>query len=426
MTTRKQTPETPVIGLRLLAARELRHRFFSFLLGVSATAIACGTLVGTLAVLSLHEQATRDVLEHKERELDTRLANYNQQLEAAMGRLGFNVTILPAGQNLSDWYADDFASETMPETIIETLHEAGLVTIENLVARLTGRIEWAEGKRVALVVGEALSSKQASASAALPQPPAPGTVEVGYGLHSLLSLSAGKTMDLNGRRFTVARCLPEQGTKEDITIRMALIDAQALLERPGRINEIRAIQCRCAWSESGQVAAELEKVLPGGLQVVEEQGKITTIRMARDMMERESRSMLEQERKSRVGARRQRRRLGLALSGLAALVAACWVALTTRENCRARRVEVGVLRALGMPVRSILDLFLRRTVLEAVLGAVAGFLATAWVAQDAGFEIICWFAAALGVACIVSLPAAVAAALLVSRADAGLTLKNDV
>ena len=52
-------------------------------------------------------------------------------------------------------------------------------------------------------------------------------------------------MQLGGRAFRVADMLPEQGTADDETIVMHLRDAQALLDKPGKINLILALECRC-------------------------------------------------------------------------------------------------------------------------------------------------------------------------------------
>ena len=73
----------------------------------------------------------------------------------------------------------------------------------------------------------------------------PGKVYVGFQVSQRLGLKQGDSLELGGRQFEVERTLTEAGTQEDIRISANLADVQAILNEPGRINEIKAIDCLC-------------------------------------------------------------------------------------------------------------------------------------------------------------------------------------
>src|SRR5690606_11979119 len=73
---------------------------------------------------------------------------------------------------------------------------------------------------------------------------------------------AGDTIDMLGHPFRIAQILPERGSKEDITVAMHLDDAQRVLDKSGKINQILAIGCRCAGERLPKIRAQLEEVLP--------------------------------------------------------------------------------------------------------------------------------------------------------------------
>jgi putative ABC transport system permease protein len=55
-----------------------------------------------------------------------------------------------------------------------------------------------------------------------------------------------------------------------------------------------------------------------------------------------------------------------------------WIAVLGLTNVRARREEIGILRAIGIGTRHILVMFLSRHVLVGALGGAVGFAAGIW------------------------------------------------
>ena len=90
-----------------LTLQELRQRRGNFLLGVLSVLIAIAVFSGSLLLLDAHDRRSDEILAAKQLELETQIERLRQDTVRAMEHLGFNITILPAGQNLGDWYADD-------------------------------------------------------------------------------------------------------------------------------------------------------------------------------------------------------------------------------------------------------------------------------------------------------------------------------
>jgi putative ABC transport system permease protein len=142
-----------MMRIRHLVAKEIRHRKLSFGLGLLAVALAVGTLVGALTLLHGHDLRTQHLLARKEAETKEKMAALNDDVRKAMLRLGFNLVILPKGQNLGDWYADDYASKYMPEEYVTKLAHSGIMTVRHLLPSLQQKVKWPEKKRTIILVG---------------------------------------------------------------------------------------------------------------------------------------------------------------------------------------------------------------------------------------------------------------------------------
>src|SRR5580704_6985256 len=109
------------MSLFRLVFREILHRKLSFLLAVVSMAAAVAGLVAALAILQKHDTRTDQIIAAKVTETQQQMAKLEDDYRKVMLKLGFNVLILPKEQNLSDLYADDFASKYMPEQYATSL-----------------------------------------------------------------------------------------------------------------------------------------------------------------------------------------------------------------------------------------------------------------------------------------------------------------
>ncbi len=357
-----------------LVIREIGHRKGRFGLGLLSVIVAMGSLVGSVTLMDAYAVRTRDLLDRQEADLNTRLASLSDDMRKAMLGLGFNVIILPRDQNLGDFYASDYAAKDMPEEYATRLSTSGLITIQHLLPSLQQKIEWPELKRSVLLMGTRGESRDASGKKPMVQPVPPGTVVLGSELHQTLGLKVGDSVKLMGRDFVIHQTHKPRGSKDDITVWMNLSEVQELLGKKGRINAILAVECQCAWGDLGKVRQEIERILPE-TQVVERSSEALARAEARLRVEAEGRSALQAERENRARLGRERERMASILVPLVLLACALWIGFLTLGDVRARRPEIGILRALGLGERQILSLFLIKAAAMGVLGGLIGLAA---------------------------------------------------
>ena len=363
-----------------LTLKEMWLRKWAFLLGVLSVAVAIGCAVGAVALLRVHGLATKQILERKSREVETRVAALNDDVRKSMLKLGFNVVILPKDQNLSDWYADDYASKYMPEDYVERLAGSGIVTVRHFLPSLQQKVEWSEAGRVVILMGIRGEVQNPSKGPRKPlvQPVPAGGIVLGYRLHQAMGLNVGDTTSLLGRTFTVHRCHEERGNKDDITAWIPLAEAQELLGKTGLINAILAVECVCARPDAARIRAEIARVLPH-TQVIERGPRVLARAEARMRVAEEGRASIERERQSRAALRRHRERLAALLVPLAMVASALWIGVLALGNVRERRSEIGILRALGVRAGQILGLFLMKALIMGLAGGVLG-VGAGWLA----------------------------------------------
>jgi hypothetical protein len=348
--------------------------------------VAAACVVAAISLLDRYDRRTEQRAAEQEVELRQKMAVLEDDYRKISLGLGFNVLILPKDQNMADFYADDFASKLMPESYAERLVKAKVATINHILTILQQKMNWPEQQRTVQLVGTcgeiALLAK--GRKTALLDPVPPGRVVVGYELHRSLKLAPGDTLTLSGRQFTVSTLQAQRGNQDDITLWINLSQAQALLDKEGRINAILALECNCAADRLGQVREEIAKILPD-TQVIEFSSQALARAEARNRAAAEAREAVEREHESRALQRQERERLFAVLAPLVVGACAVWAGLLAWGNVRSRAAEIGILRALGVPTRRVLLLLLARAALIGLLGAGLGF-AAGWLGSWLGEE----------------------------------------
>jgi len=359
-----------------LVTSEILHRKMNFALGVLSVMVASASFIGSVTLLRIHDLRTDRILQQKQEELAKRMAELKDDTRKAMLKLGFNVVILPKDQNLADWYADDYASKYMPEEYVHLLADSGIVTVRHFLPSLQQKIEWPERKRKIILVGARgeVPNLHKNPVKPLVQPVPPGTISLGYELHRSLGLKVAEKVKLMGKEFTIHACHKERGNKDDITAWIYLAEAQELLDKQGLINAILALECLCTGDALPLIRKEIAAILPG-TQVIERGSQALARAEARTKVEKEAQVAIEKEKLGRQHLRTVRERLASILTPVIVTACAVWVALLGFTNVRARREEIGILRALGVSARGILAMFLSRHILVGVLGGALGFCA---------------------------------------------------
>jgi hypothetical protein len=348
----------------------------NFALGMLSVMVASASFIGSVTLLNIHDLRTSQILQVKQDELADRMAELTDVTRKAMLKLGFNGVILPKDQNLADWYADDYASNYMPEDYVHRLADSGIVTVRHFLPSLQQKIEWPERKRKIILVGTRGEVPNLHKNPVKPmvQPVPPGTISLGYELHRSLGLKVGEKVKLMGKDFTIHACHEERGNKDDITAWIYLAEAQGLLDKKDLINAILALECLCTTDSLPIIRKEIAAILPG-TQVIERGSRALARAEARTKVENEAKVAIEKEKLGRQNLRTVRERLASILTPVIVMACAVWIVLLGFTNVRARREEIGVLRTLGVSAKGILAMFLSKHILVGVLGGALGFCA---------------------------------------------------
>ncbi|MBT5926795.1 MAG: hypothetical protein HOH33_09265 [Verrucomicrobia bacterium] len=266
--------------------------------------------------------------------------------------LGFNLRILPKETDMDLYWFQGFSDQTMPESTVARLanFEGVFMTYNHLMASLRQKTSIGGGDVILVGVAPTLTSpdkKKRPMGFAIES----GTLHLGHQVGERLGLRSGDTLKVGRRDFKVAKVLVEYGTQEDVYVYGTLKDVQVISERPGQINEIKAIDCLCLTSDQDPISIlrkELEKMLP--------EAKVIQDRVQADARARQ-RQMVQKKFEF--------------LSPFLMVCGAIWVAVLSAMNVRDRRSEIGIWRALGKGGGFIGSMFIGKAV---ILGLVGGFL----------------------------------------------------
>jgi len=378
------------MNLYVLVVREIVHRRLNFMLGLLSVACAVACLMTAVMLLNLFDRRTEDLVTAKQADLETQTLAMEDEYRKITKRMGFNILILPQDQNLGDFYAENYADKTMPQDYARQLaNEPNIVTIRHLLPMLQAKLTWPEQRRKILLIGVQGEMPWAHRDNKAPilRPVPPGTVAVGYELHQSLGLNTGDALTLMGTSFQVGDLHPERGSIDDVTLWIDLAQAQQLLDKPERISLMMALECGCAWANLPVVREEIQHFLPD-TQVVELAGKALARAEARREATRNAELLLVREQETRQALRQEREGLFAILVPLVLIACVVLVGILATLNVRERRVEMGVLRALGLHTGQILNVFLVKAVVLGLVGAFMGaggvfLLATVLVARGA-------------------------------------------
>jgi putative ABC transport system permease protein len=324
-----------------LILKEIVHRRWNFLLAVVAAVASVAFCVALLTTGKASKNETKRNLRD----------------------LGQNLRIIAKETDMEKFWDDGYSDQLMPEGWVDGFGEVGGLLYSHLSATLQRRIDW-DG-RPAILTGMAAEVSPPGQK----KPPMvfniePGTVYLGYELARSRGLKKGATIDLLGKKLTVANTLAESGTGDDLRITAHLRDVQEMLELPGKINEIAALDCYCkdpGLDSLTVLREQLTRVLPGAKVV-----KLQAIALARE----KERRLVE--------------RYFALIVPLVVVVCGIWIGALAMLNTRERREEIGVLRALGYGSADIAKLFLGKAVVIGLLAAGLGFASGTWLAMAVG------------------------------------------
>jgi hypothetical protein len=369
-----------------LIVREILYRKMNFALGTVSVLVAVGCLVAEFTLLRVHDVRTEQIIAAKEAQTQEKMAKMEDDYRLITKNMGFNIVILPKDQNLSDLYAEDYASQYMPEEYCTRLAHSNILTIQHILPCLQQKMKWPERERTIILIGtrgEVPNLKQIPKEPILDAVPT-GTMVLGYELHRSMNLKVGDKVSLLGKTFTVNKCYPERGNKDDITIWIALREAQELLGKTGLINAILALECNCLSPDRvGEIRSDIAAILPD-TQVIELASQALARAEARNRAAAAAREAIEAEKAHRARLRNESEQFAAVLVPLVLIGCAVWIALLAFANVRERKTEIGILRAIGFRSSQILTIFLGKAVLMGAMGGLLGYFAGLVVGAKAG------------------------------------------
>ncbi len=316
-----------------LVLKELAHRKLNALLAMLGIAMAVALFVAYFTTAEASDRETTRVTRD----------------------LGFNLRIIPGDTDMERFWMAGFSDKTMPEDTVQRLasDERVFLAFNHIVGSLQGKYILDGGEVLLTGLAPAVTApaqRKQSMGFTIEQ----GTVYLGFEVARRLGLKKGDPISIGGAKHTVARCLAESGTDDDLRVFGLLSDVQRALNQPRRINEIKAIDCICLTPEHGPLEvlrAELARILP--------EAKIVQVRAIAD---------------ARARQRQMVTKYAAFLTPFIVVVCGVWVGALAVLNVRERRIEIGLLRALGRGSTTIASLFLARLALTGIVGAVSGYI----------------------------------------------------
>ena len=269
--------------------------------------------------------------------------------------MGQNLRIVSKDTDLAHFWDEGFSQSTFPENWVQKFTNVNeMINYSHLSAVLKWKVQWNGSPAMIHGIAPREVAPPGRKKPIMITPVKQGTVQLGKTLANLHGVKRDDPVNVEGGEFKVARVLSEKGSGAEIRIYMHLKDAQSVLNREGQINEIQALDCYCA-DETQDTLTLLRKQLAPILPEAQ------VFRM-QDMAE------------TREKQRREMERALATLLPVVVIICGLIVAVLAFQNTRARRQEIGVLRALGKGGDSVAVLFLGKAVVLGIVGAVVGFL----------------------------------------------------
>lgn len=282
--------------------------------------------------------------------------------------MGFNMRIISKGTNMNNFWLTGYSDKMIPEAYVKKFMKFDSFVFAHLTATLQESIIW-QGMDLILTG----ISQEYEPSGKNKDPMIFSIKEdeayVGHEVASQRKIKKGDSITLGERTFYVRHVNAETGSIDDIRIFIDLKAAQVILQKQDKINEIMALNCLCATNGDSSktidlVRDQLTKVLPGTKVIMN-----LTIANARE----KQRAMI---------TKYANITLMILLLGMGA-----WIGVLAMNNARARKQEIGILKALGYKSRVIASVFLLKYMIFAIFGASIGYWIGTWLSIKSAHQI---------------------------------------
>lgn len=368
-----------------IVLQELRYRKLDTVLAVVAVLIAVTCLVAVVTLLQGHRLQLTEIAEANKEDTLTLMREVEDDYRKITTKLGYNVLVLHKDQDLSEFFAQGYATRHMPEDFVYRLAKSKAVTVRHLLPTLHRALSWPERDNAPVVligVRSEIPLAHLNPKAPLLQPVEKGAMRVGHVLSESLNISVGDEVVFKGKSFEIDQVHQPRGNTDDITIWIHLEEAQELLGREGEMNALMALSCHCEGASIDWLKEEFARLLPE-TQIIQLASQTDVRAQARDRASALTGETQEDLIAYHAQLEEERASLAAWLIPVVVLGAAIWVGLLALGNVRNRTAEIGIWRALGVRTRLIASVFLLKAIVLGLAGALLGYAA--------GFALgLCW------------------------------------
>jgi len=352
--------------LNRLLIKELYASKLSSLSAVIALLSAITVLIISLSTLSSYKHKSLNYMQTKQHENQLLMGKLNQKIAVALSHLDYNITLIPKGQNIDNWYAEDFSEKLLPISLLDKLKN--LRGLLHYCGQLRQRIEWKERNWQIIVAARTNSIDKEKY-----RMPAIGKISVGYEIADSLGIMVNDKISILGKKFIVEQCGTESGSdeKEDLTIWFNMVDLQNLLEKPKMISEILLLENVKNWLHPEKLKKNLIDILPN-IKIIRHGSKLTVAAMIQYNTGKTMQNTLNSDAKELINNIKERKRFSLQIIILVVLISLAWLSMTIWHNINCRRVEIGIWHSLGVERKVVALLFLLKYFYTSIAGLIIG------------------------------------------------------
>lgn len=419
-----------------LILQEIRYRWLAFALAVISVAVAVGGVGGVLTALACYNARTEQLAQQRQKDMESTMDRLQEDFRLLTLKMGFTTVLVSSNENLADMFARGYAATDMPEDYADRLANRKPMTINHVLPTLQQKIEWPErGNFPVLLIGVKgevyiQSKNQFPLLLAVPD----GGAVIGQQVQKRFGLKSGDVIEFRGHKLTVAGVQAGQGGSDDVGLWVPLALAQTILNKPGKINEILAVECMCPGDRVAVIQKEIHTMVPD-IQVFEFTKVATARSEARRRVTDAATAAAKQERQSREAGLHEKEMLARVVVPLMVCGGLVWVGFLMWTNVRDRRGEIGLFRALGLRSWQVALLFLGKAAVIGLAGAAIGYplglhIGREWAGEGAqGLSLplagVPMGAALLGGGLVLVLVATAVPALLAARQDPADMLREE-
>lgn len=180
-------------------------------------------------------------------------------------------------------------------------------------------------------------------------------VRLGIDAARRLNVKEGGYLQMADQRFSITTVLSERGSLADFRIFMNLMDAQQILERPGKINAIWSFECLHTGGSLAKIHSVQKAILAETVPSVK-QANVASIA------------------EGRYYARKMTKKYLYYMLGAVLITTVMVLVITGLHEVTDRRYETGILIALGAGYGYLMRLHIAKTLLLTLLAGLCGFI----------------------------------------------------